>query len=1536
MYPEDFEIPSVENQPTVYPEEVASERAFYTAGSYSNNPIDDYQKIYADLTQKGNSELFEISKKRWIEEQDVATKNTVASLIEDPTVDYNTKRNILTTYSLGGLITSDIKEKYIQKIATLDTNDDPVESVNQTEFSKNLPNLKAKLDLAISKQVIEDEESTFMAIAKGRALAGADILTGLGAGLLGVLHSIRKWDAVEGQKLTNELVEKWRIDPLSLKSEEVRNKIINTVGLLGIPSDKITEFVTETTGSANYGLVGGAVLDPLNLIGVPVVKGASKLAIPSKSPLAATAVANPKAAGDLAKAVLEDPSDLTAKSVGATKAQIINDSVLPSLLSEKEARLMPDVKDYFDQLDNAWQDSFREFRFDPNVQELAAERRADLDTVYSIVGKERGPVYIQSKSSIQNIDGNVYEGRAVFGKNSHYFYSDPTEVVDAFKAIKDDVASLPEELSKDVSIVDEVTGQSFKTPEEFNQYLSTKQDDINQFSVQWNWKKEYNDVGRLLFGEGAVTSSLSFGPGPLKGIDVSGIARSGMSGWLLNPGTLPKWFEQGAARIAPRAAKQESLILTNLQKHVANTRFPKELDELVHFAENEGRDSLFTLEELHSKFPYLKENQRKELFVSYASWRRFTHYLHDLVNLEARRKLYKDGFDKGLYVNGIYTGDPVATKFKFDKAPPKEVWDMEKNFPIQFQLNTRRLDEGNFDVGGRQLVRLKNPHSDPQTGKIYTHGLIDGAVVKTDILPDEVVPRLKGYSPLKTDENFYVKVTPKEVIVDGERIGDPVILEDSYSKVAGAARTKKEAELLRRELQSKDPDKVYSVRQDKSVNFNTLVEDLEAKAQLNRHAMQRGEKLPSWNGPARIEDRLTTLVKTVQSLSRQNAFSIWEDAFQDTFVRSYGDFLPDGEFPNTLSRIIPRPEMNDVTQRRFEEAQTLFKKYSKMRSFGTQGDQVVQTIMHKLADVFDNWRLPSDLLRKLGNKGNFIVSAAKIIPSTLFINFAPQRQWLVQMQTLLDLAAVNPIDGVRTFRDTLAIRGALMAMSDSYSKGSLSSIGKNLYETFGKTSSMTKKEFDDTVDAILKSGLLESIDLNMMVQGVVADLNQPLIRSNVSKVASAPVDAFTAVSRTSRKVGFDAAETMNRVGLWLVAKDLWKKNNPNKDWTTPKAREEISYEEWRLSGSMSRAGALAYQEGLVSMFMQFAAISQKLTMNVFQDNATALSPGQRARLAAVRLAMYGPRFGLPMGGMVNYYINSIEDPELQRQFKLAEQGLLDVAVNTLLTNVTGEETKVNFSAGFSPLSQWGLPQVEAFFEMAKLWDGKANTNPRFPALGAISSIEDTLNKFQGYFNTGNLTPENWNKIIYETAKLASGFSNFSKAQIMLATRDKYTSLGSPLGLNATAGEAYAQFFGFTTFREEDYREAGAAWSDRTMVLDEMAKDIHKQLVGIYQQFPDDYESQAKYISSLMTVLDGDRFGPQEKQEIFEKVINLDKQRHTTMSDSLLLKSLEKTALSNSDQLNKTRNLLLLNKTNNPETQKQYNNLLDLLQNRGNP
>jgi len=1557
MYPEDFVPPSVENVAPLYPEKQASDQAFYAARSYSDNPTEDYQKIYTELSQKGSSELFSISKDRWIKEQDVANKQAIVSLIEDPNVDVEAKKDALVSYGMGGTISPDIKEKYIQKTA-LETKPVSLEQVKaQQDRAASVSKLSTELNRAIAKDQEEAGTSKFVNYLDGLGLATLDVGFALGGGIMGVLDSIWEWDAVAGQKLANKIIDKSRSDAYkvlkpSQKALDVKNDIMESISVLGVPSEKIGEWVTENTGSANAGLVAKVPLDPLNFVGVGTVKGltsgakqAINLGARKTAPINAASVANPNVAADLIKEGFADTTDKAFKSMGTDKGQAVNDAVLPKIMSPNEVKLMPDVAEYFAQSDAAFQEMFKDNRFDVNAQPLAESRLADLDSVAAVLRDERATGYMQNQSFLSNIDGNIYEGKAIFGKTDKYYFSNLTEVAQKYNALKETIKDLPLELKKDLAIVDKITGRRYVDMDQqgaaalentgtFSELVNDpKYKDVanTQLAVEWSWKKEYDELGALLFGPDSVTSSLSFGPGPLKNLDVSQLARSDASSWLLNPGTFPKWFEQSIARIAPRAARAQNVISSNFKRYVATTKHPKELDELVHLAEKDKQDH-YSVVDIATKYPYLSQAQAKDLFVSYSTWRRTTHYLHSLVNLKQRRDLYRDGFTRGLYVEDKYVG-PINENWRFRTKDqlPDQVWDYDLNMPFKFTLNAEKILEGTYDVGGKKLVQLKNPYVDEASGHIYEYGLIGGAKSKADLLPERVVPRTPGYSPIKTTEHFFIQKTPKEMVINGIKVTDPNRLA-THSQTIGAAATRAEAKKMEQALQAKNEDYTVSIKQDRSVNFNTVIDDLQTADNLNRNAMQRGERLPTLTGMSRVEDRMMTLTKTIRSLVNQNAWDPFEKNFNEAFVASYGPFLRDGAFPRVLSDISAPPNASLDTIKRVEEARAIYKKYAKMKSFGTMSDEVWQKSLHTIADLIDGWRVPSDIARTMGNKGESVFSSAKKLASVLFINLAPQRQWIVQMQTLLEMAALYPIKAVNVFRDTLAYRGALLAEAEVLSGIADGKASKYFKENFAKMSSDEKVEFTKTLEAIKKSGLMESIDLNMLVHGVFTDLNDPLIRSTASKVAGAPLKAGKILSAAGRSVGFDIAESTNRLGLWLVAKDLWKQNNPGKDWTTQRAIEEISYEEWRLSGSMSRAGGLAYQEGLLSTFMQFAAISQKLTMNVFQDNATMLSPSQRARLAAVRLLMYGPRYGLPIGGLVDTFINNTDNDETKKLLKQAERGLLDVALNSLLQTATGEPADVNFAKSFTPYSDFGLPTIEVFFEMAKIFSDKP-TAPRFPALGAITAVEETLGKLNGWFTARPMnTPEEWTKALNEVAKLASGWSNISKMQIMLATHDKYTKLGSPLGLKATVGESIAQAFGMTTFREDDLFAAAKDLQDRNALIKTMSEDIHKSLVSLYKAFPEDADKEAEYLSSFVSVLKDSGWGTQDIDDLLQATIELDKRSQQEMGTSVLMKILEKTSAQNAESLDKARGHILSVHKNDPELKQ----LFDLMQGKGNP
>ena len=142
-FSEDFELPPIEVTAKAVPEVQANDEAFYAAGSYSQDPINDYTKIYGELTQDGYSQSLENAKKAWTDEQSVTNKEAVLGIINDPTIPRDQKRDILNTYSISGYLSSDLKDKYVQKVASITKGDTHLDDSSQDTNANLIPAKRA-------------------------------------------------------------------------------------------------------------------------------------------------------------------------------------------------------------------------------------------------------------------------------------------------------------------------------------------------------------------------------------------------------------------------------------------------------------------------------------------------------------------------------------------------------------------------------------------------------------------------------------------------------------------------------------------------------------------------------------------------------------------------------------------------------------------------------------------------------------------------------------------------------------------------------------------------------------------------------------------------------------------------------------------------------------------------------------------------------------------------------------------------------------------------------------------------------------------------------------------------------------------------------------------------------------------------------------------------------------------------------------------------------------------------------------------------
>ena len=193
-------------------------------------------------------------------------------------------------------------------------------------------------------------------------------------------------------------------------------------------------------------------------------------------------------------------------------------------------------------------------------------------------------------------------------------------------------------------------------------------------------------------------------------------------------------------------------------------------------------------------------------------------------------------------------------------------------------------------------------------------------------------------------------------------------------------------------------------------------------------------------------------------------------------------------------------------------------------------------MFHGVSDVLEktNIRYLSESALELSKQGNLLTKVPKSLTSALFLHLNPLRQWPVQVQQQLEWALLMPKNAIGRMQATGAVGMAILSKA-SYMKG----VDKSVYTIAQKASGMNAKEFDDVVKAIHSQGLPQSVDLNMMLHGIVNDAKLSLDASVGKKIFETPTNVIKTPASLGKAVGYTPAELSNTIGTWLFARDRW-------------------------------------------------------------------------------------------------------------------------------------------------------------------------------------------------------------------------------------------------------------------------------------------------------------------------------------------------------------------------------------------------------------
>ena len=118
---EDFEVPADETPTRSVPQNMATENAFYTVSQLnSDDPVAESFTIAEDLQMNGTNPSYEEALSRWGEIQEFTNRQATVDIIQDPSIDIDTKTTVVRNFKDGLFNSNNLKDQYVQETAAKD------------------------------------------------------------------------------------------------------------------------------------------------------------------------------------------------------------------------------------------------------------------------------------------------------------------------------------------------------------------------------------------------------------------------------------------------------------------------------------------------------------------------------------------------------------------------------------------------------------------------------------------------------------------------------------------------------------------------------------------------------------------------------------------------------------------------------------------------------------------------------------------------------------------------------------------------------------------------------------------------------------------------------------------------------------------------------------------------------------------------------------------------------------------------------------------------------------------------------------------------------------------------------------------------------------------------------------------------------------------------------------------------------------------------------------------------------------------------
>lgn len=1211
----------------------------------------------------------------------------------------------------------------------------------------------------------------------------------------------------------------------------------------------------------------------------PTISPMDDLSVVPNSPITVIEYANKDMAAELLAKSVTNPK--MADAIGTTPEAIVRTNLLPKGDPEL-AKVYPDIAARLEASDAATLHYFDLGKVDPYLFDVTAIK-ADVDMHYRIM-KEQAELTPQMASSYMEDTGRALRGSVVYGKNDNAGFLDDFEVFEAREAMVERIAR---------NYSEEMTGKSYDSlgSKARRNLLDKVGDNVIPFKadngewfLKWNINRKYDPTQDTFFGYGATSAKFAHW-------EVGSLANTSIGKWIYDPASrLPEWITAGFTRATVRATNLEKVWGDIMRQEVLATRPRRELAQAIYKTEELGKNLSMT--DLKEMFPTMGSKDFKSLVGGYYNYRRLVDYQYMVVNdIYRTQKItagYKGGYDsQGRYVNNLVRAvekEPDMLGADGEIIPGKklligsdgdaalEVYDFNLVDVVENGQTVKKHKGGvsvsELDLGNTSVYRLDKPVK--KDGKVYEFatGVSEGKA------PDNLLPQIPGYYPHINDEHYFIKAIPKELIINGKAIpndAEHAHLYDMHASTVGVERTQKLADKYAARLQAENPEFTYKAAFERSEIDDTMRTAMDTvKYAQDVAKSRRQERLTlSDGGLGRLEDPAVSLDKRLNQAARLYAWKDIDFEFRNRFLERYGRYTG-GKFPETVNDIkLPKNTTSNLDEIDVKNAVSIFEQYAKQqRTANSVTDQIWQGATLKTGRFLEEL-LPSfgDALKDLSKIRDPILSLPLKVATYKYIHLNPIKQYITQPSQILELNALALSQGNTQFpRDMANLFNALLVNSLTRGSNKIPEAIKKLGADYAHIpAGMSKKEFNEVLDAFWDSGIPKSIDLHAVLDGVFRSASDELDISTLKQGVQQTYGMAKGIADLPKQVGYNVAELMNQIGIWLYARSEFMRLNPGKKWNDPHNLEAIATKQWGVGNTMyARGSVLPYQEGVMRAFFQFTAVTNKGVMQPF--NSKFLTKAEKTRLAAIRLAAFGEKgvLGLPIAmDMIKsgYYGNTASNPEavgeetaVDEFFKISQRGLSDMFMNKVLQMMFDEEggTKTELQIGktMALAPETGLPLGDVVRDTYRWLVNDGKPSDVVPFLPAVSAITDTVNIMWDVFKIRKIEDadlESTLRYISETSEFASGYSNFQKGLAMLHYGKLVDKHNNATDINVSVAEAIAKMGGLESYKSDTLykvmRSDAELKKEIKNGVEQAVASLHA-IEDIYDQSPYKGESQS--------------------------------------------------------------------------------------------